>query len=351
MAKVSRYKTIGSIRNIILAFVLWIGTIQGYAQTTDTTRLVIEDGWIEKMNTKIAADISFNNAYQIFEVNTTTNRILLYPNTPNNLRLKVNYDFLSVGFQVSPDFLPGNGDNDIRGKTKSFQLGAALIFKHWFAELNYSEVSGYYLKNTEDFRVWEKGDPYIQFPDLHYNGFSISSGYTHNSRFSLRSLSSQTERQLKSTGSFMPVFNFDYYTIDDRSDGMNTQKSKNAEVNIGPGYAYTFVAREKFYASLGLFASLGYMHTWLTTRTPEGNINVNQDNFILRWHGRTGIGYNGPRFYTGLYANVAGTRYNQENTTVFNTETRIMYHLFFGMRFTAPRFLQRQVKQIKKKMP
>ena len=331
--------------SLVLTFLL-INGLNIHAQRKDSTDIRIEDGWIEKMNNKIALDISLNNSYEIFEVKTPTNKFILYPNTPTNLRLNLNYRFISFGFQFAPDFIPGNGDEDLRGKTKSFGLGTSLIFKHWFFDLSYSKVNGYYLDNTDDFMTREQGDPYIQFPDLNYNGLAFAVGYYNNAKFSFRSLTSQTERQLKSAGSFIPVFNFRYYKIDDKSIGLSTQKSNNIEASIGPGYTYTFVAKEKFYLSLGLQGSIGYLNTNLTTRQPTGDIITNQDNFIFRWDGKTGIGYNGSSFYTGLYANVSGTEYKQENTTATNFETRVFYHLFLGIRIKSPDYLERQATKL-----
>lgn len=319
------------------------------AQVTDTINNKIEDGWIEKMSDKIALDIAFNNSYETFEVENVDSKYTLYPNAPTNLKLSVNYRFLSFGFQYAPDFLPFNGDEDLKGKTKSFGIGTSLIFKHWFFDVRYSKLKGYYLKNSDDFITQTEGQPFIQFSDLIYKGFNLTSSYSTNSKFSLKSLTSQTERQLKSAGSFLPTFNFRYYNIDDKSAAATTQKTNNIEASIGPGYAYTFVAKEKFYLSLGGMASLGYLNTKLTTRLPNENVISNQDNFIFRWDGKTGIGYNGSRFYTGIYANVSGTKYKQENTTAVNSETRVFYHLFLGIRIESPDNLNRLMNKMESK--
>lgn len=319
------------------------------AQEKDSLSVVIENGYIELMKRKIAMDVSFNNSYETFEVRTAVNRIVLYPNNPTSIRFKFNHRFISFGFQFAPDFIPGNGDEYIKGKTKSFALGTALTFKHWYFELSYSKVQGYYLKNTDDYTNRKAGDPYIQFPDLHYYGFSLLSGYFHNPKFSFKSLTIQTERQLKSTGCFIPVLNVRYYVIDDKSSPINTQKSNNLEANLGPGYAYTFVIQKSIYFSLGLGVSLGYLNTKLTTRLSAEDIIVHQNNFIFRWDGKAGLGYNGNRFYSGLYTNISGSQYQQQNTTVMNFETRVFYHLFFGMRFNSPDALTRQMDKIEKK--
>jgi len=102
--------------------------------------------------------------------------------------------FISFGFQFAPDFIPGNGDEDLKGKTKSFGIGTSLIIKHWFSDLSYSNVKGFYLENSDDYILRQNCDPYIQFPDLNYKGFSAELGYYNNQKFSSRSLTSQTER-------------------------------------------------------------------------------------------------------------------------------------------------------------
>ena len=318
------------------------------AQTTDSLSVKIEDGWIEKINDKIGLDVSLNNSYETFEVKTETTKFILYPNTATNLRLNVNYRFISFGFQFTPDFIPGNGDESLKGKTKSFQLSTAFIFKHWFTDLSYSKVNGYYLKNSNDFTALSENEPFIQFPDLNYYGFAITTGYSSNSKFSFKSLTSQTERQLRSAGSFIPSINLRYFIIDDKSSGMSTQKSNNFESSIGPGYVYTFVSREKFYLSLGLLTRIGYLNTKLTTRLPDGDLTTNQDNFIFRWDGKVGLGYNGNSFYTGLYSTISGTEYRQENTTAMNFETRVFYHLFLGIRLSAPDYLERKINKVEK---
>lgn len=329
-----------------VAFVLTLFRVE--AQDTDTIPEQDDSRWIEKMSSKIAVDLSLNNSLKAFEVETSVTRTLIYPNTPNNMRLNASYEFLSLGIQFAPDFLPGNGDDDQKGETSSFQIGSLLVFKHWFAEANYSRVKGFYLKNTLDFDPgWTNGDPYVQFPDLKYEGVSLSAGYIHNSRFSLRSLTMQTERQLKSAGSFMPVFNIDHYVVNDKSAAVNTQRSRNIELNMGPGYVHTLVFKEQFYASLGVFGGIGYLNAKITTRTASGNVVSIQDNLLWRGDCKAGIGFNGSRFYSALFTSISGTTYRQENTTVKNTGTRVFYRFVLGMRFDAPEFLKKGMQKLK----
>lgn len=348
-----RYQRVffGEYRKVLLTYLFVIFLFNAYSQERDSIRhsQTIKDGWIEPMRNMIGIDVSVNNSYETFEVSAPSNRFVLQPNMAANTRLKLNYKFISVGVQYAPDFIPGNGDEKIKGKTSGLAFGTLFIFKHWYLDLSYTQIKGYYLENTIDYMPWKEGDPYIQFPNLSYKGATISSGYIHNSKFSLRSLTSQTERQLKSAGSFIPAFDLRYYLIDDQSKGGTTQKSNNTEMSAGPGYAYTFVIKKKLYLSLALVGSVGYLNTKLTTRFPLEDEVTFQDNLILRWDGRIGVGYNGRRVYTGAYSSNSGTEYNQEKTTVVNTETRLFYHFFVGFRFNAPKFVELPATQLEDK--
>jgi hypothetical protein len=248
--------------------------------------------------------------------------------------------------------LPGNGDEKNKGNTKSFDLGTSFVFRHWNHTLSYSRVKGYYLENTKDFQSWSAGDPYIQFPDLVYTGFSYTIGYNLNPKLSIKSITTQTERQLKPAGSLMPVAILRYYVIDDKStQSEGTQKSKNIEWSIGAGYYYTYVIDEKIYASLALSPNIGFTHVYLTTRFSSGDIKANQNNLTFRWDGTFTTGYDARDFFTGLHVSLAGIFYRQENTSVYNDDLRVFYQLFFGVRLKAPRFLKKFVTDIENILP
>jgi hypothetical protein len=323
---------------LVLLFCLNFSVI-ARSQSTDTTRIIVENGWIEKTDNQIGFKISMDNDYETFKVSTEFNDIVLYPNISTVGIFSFTYRFLSASYGVAPDFFPGNGDNDIKGNTRAFGFGLSSYFRHWFQNLRYSRVQGYYLKNTSDYIDWKEGDPYIQFPDLVYTGFSCYTGYSLNPKLSLKSITSQTERQLKSAGSFIGLLNYRFYIIDDKSTSSpsgNTQKSNNLEISLGPGYSYTYVLKERFYASLGFTPGIGYIQTWLTTRTNSVDYKTTQHNWAFRWDVKGGLGYNGRTFFSGIYGSVAGMKYRQENTTVVNFDTRIFIQGFFGFRIKAP---------------
>lgn len=138
--------------------------------------------------------------------------------------------------------------------------------------------------------------------------------------------------------------------MDDQSTNINTQKSNNLEFTIGPGYAYNFVLKENFYTSVGASVSVGNIHTKLTTRSTNDNSITYQNNLLTQWQGKLGLGYNSKKFYSGLFATVSDTNYKQQHTTATNTETRVFYNLFLGLRIDSPKFLKRNVTKIEDKL-
>ncbi|MEZ5145655.1 MAG: DUF4421 family protein [Bacteroidales bacterium] len=313
------------------------------ASSIDTSRIIREQGWIEKMNYTIGIKISLDNNYESFRVSASGSDISIYPNISSILNLGFYYRFLRIGFGVAPSFLPGNGDTKTRGETKSFYLDVSAYPRHWYLNFAYSNVKGYYLENTPEYIPgWSNGDPYITFPDLYFTGFSGTTGYYFNPRLSLKSLTIQTERQLKSAGSFLVNLNYRLYTIDDRSTpspGGATQKSDNIEITLGPGYVYNLIIKEHFYASIAAIPAFALINTKLLTRYESEVIKSTQHNWGFRWDGKGALGYNGRKLFGGLYISASGLEYKQENTTAINFDTRVYYQFFLGIRINAPDFM------------
>lgn len=329
-----RYKFSG-----ILLFLIVVCSVFGVSQRADTMVYIHGEGYIEKMNEHIGLKVSLDNGFETFKVSTDANDVILYPNFSTVSKFGIQYRFIRFSLGWAPKFFPGNGDDDIKGTTDSFDFGISMFFKHWLQELKYTTVQGFYLANTEDYQPWEPGDPYLQFPDLAYTGFYGTSAYILNPRLSIKSLTIQTERQLKSAGSFLAFLNYRYYIVDDQSKenpGSATQRSDGFEWNIGPGYYYTFVMKKKFYAALGAISSLGMILTKVTTRFPSGNVYAHQHNIAFRWDTRAGFGYNGRIFFSGVYLQYSGLEYKQENTTAVNHETRAFFQFFAGFRIKLP---------------
>lgn len=325
-------------------------------QSHDSLQVLTEDGWIQKTDKYASVKLSLSHDVEGFNIETSQDKFEIYPNTAVHLNAGFNYSILSFSLRYAPRSFVDNDDIKERGETKSFRLGLDLVFRHWIQSLSYSSVKGYYLENTDEYVPnWSKGDPYIQFPDLHYISFSGNTGYSFNPKFSVKSLTSQTERQLKSAGSFLPVLHYRYYMIDDGNElvdpSSTRQKSKNLEVVLSAGYNYTFVIKQKFYASLGLSQGIGIVYSKFRVESMAGYEKNEYVNTIARLDGRAAIGYNGPRFFTGLLLNLHVSTEEQKAESIISQNVRAAYQLYVGYRFNAPKPLREALRYVISKNP
>lgn len=348
------------MRKNCLAFVIVIlicsAVTEAQCQVPDSLMVLTEGGWIQKTNRYAIAKLSLNHDVEGFTIENVQERYEIFPNTPLLLRAGFNYSIASFSFGYAAPFFPGNNDTDEQGKTRSFSLGMDLVFRRWMQSVRFSTVKGYYLNNTKDFvDNWQEGDPYAQFPDLRYTSFSGSTGYSVNPRFSVKSLTSQTERQMRSAGTFLPMLYYRYYIIGNEVDLSASvperSKSNNIEVVLTGGYHYTFVIKQKFYASLGLAQGFGFAHSKNTTEWTYGKETNSDVNSITRFDGRTALGYNGARFFTGFMFTVSVSSEEQQGTAVIGHNARAAFQLHVGYRFVAPKILREKVAYVMSKNP
>jgi len=306
--------------------------------------------YIEYMNNYINLKLSHTSDVDELSVITNENEIHLKPNASSFSQLYFNYRFISFSFRYVPKWLPGNDDNDKKGKSKFGGFGVNLNFNRWMQGLSYSKTKGYYLENTSDYNAtWNENEPYIQFPQLEFKNFQGITAYKFNRNFSVNAVATQTERQVKSAGSFIPQLLYRYYIIDNKIElepNQSSQKSNNFEMVLGAGYYYTFVLKNNIYISLGATPGAGVVFTNLTTRYPDEEVVSNQSNAIFRIDGRAGLGYNGPRFFTGVYSNISASSEQQQNSSVINQDARLLVQGFVGYRLNAPKWMREKVDNV-----
>ncbi len=312
--------------------------------------IVVEDGYIEKMDNYLAFRLSMVNENERFSLDAGPTVLKLYPNGSSVFRLNLNYRFLSLGFNFIPQILSNNDDDFIKGKTTGFGFSTALNFSHWVQEFRYTKTTGYYLENTSDYQSdWNEGDPYIQFPDLHYRSFQGITGYNFNQHFSTKALLFGTERQLKSAGTFLPTLQYRYYIIDNRVEPTNaspTQESKNFEILANVGYYYTHVINQSFYASAGASTGYGLVSSKIITNYPGDRLETKQNNGVFKWDARGAIGYNAERIFSGMLITAENRRFRQQNTNAINTNWRVYLQFHVGYRITAPKKLKENLDAV-----
>jgi hypothetical protein len=313
------------------------------AQDSSKVHTARDSGWVETFNNAIVVKLAAINTAEVLVAEGDNFKNVLQPNPTEVFRGYFNYRVISFYVNYIPHFLPGNNDDAEKGTTKGIGLGTVLNFRDWFTEVYYSHTKGYYLENTKDYRpAWQPGDPYFQVPDLTVNRFEGATGYNTNPRFSLRAIASQTERQLKSAGAFIPQLSYSYYTIDNRTPGpYSTQSSSHIQGLLGAGYHHTFVVKKSLYATGSFTPSFGYIFSRLTTRNSTEQVITSSQGPVYQWDGRLGIGYNGHRFFTGLYLTAKSATYAQGLTTAVTQNGNIFFQLFAGVRLVAPKFIRK----------
>ncbi len=219
--------------------------------------------------------------------------------------------------------------------------------------MSYSTVKGFYLHNTSDYLTdWIKDeDGYIQFPDLVYDGFHGYTGYKFNPEFSVKALSLQTERQIKSAGSFIPLLYYNYYIIDNRvllTSLNSSQKSNNLEMIISTSYFYTISFKKYFYFSAGIIPGAGFIRTRLLTRLPSGNDTGIHCYPIYRAEAQFALGYHSQRFFIGSQVVASWATYDQDKTSTIIINDRFTYQVFIGYRLNAPKVLKSLVDKVER---
>ena len=336
---------------LLLAALIIFQWKEASSQPADTLQNPKRQTSIQQLNDRINVKFSLSNNVETFAVHTKGDNYDLYPNTRNIASLGVSYRFISFSVKFAPKFIPGNNDDDLKGKTSVTGLGAEMHFVHWFQQLSYSRTKGYYLHNTSELDPgWTPGQPYLQAPDLVSKIFEGATGYSFNPAFSFKALTTQTERQLKSAGSFIPLLSYRYYIVDNKATTGTTQKSNNFEAILGAGYYYTLVLKHSFYLSAGAIPGAGLIYTKLTTRYPTGDVKQNSHSPIVRLNAHVALGYNGEKFFAGVYANGFASSYRQQNTTAVNYNNRLTYQVFVGYRFNVPKSVREKYQQLMPKV-
>lgn len=319
---------------------------QGAKIDTNTIKKYIH-GFHNQVQIKISQSTDIENLSQT----TGQSNFLLSPNNSSITRFIFSYRFISFSLRFIPRFIPGNNDIDAKGNTVSHGFGFNFSHKQFFTQLSYHKTKGYYLENSSDFVVgWRPGDKYLQFPDLQYNEYSAYFFYNSNPRFSFNALLNQTERQLKSAGTWLPGISIRNYIIDNQTSNAasSSQRSNHIEYLLSAGYQYTKVVNKTWLGSLGITPSIGLLNVNITTRMPSGDILSTEKNTVYRLKSMGGIGYQANNWYAGGSASWNYLTYQQENSPVQNREDKFSYQIYVGIRLKSPKLLASKTDAIER---
>lgn len=337
-----------NLSTLTAIFAVFLCAFKASGQDTLQVKKSADSSFIERFDDFFIVKPSITTTAEALVAKTGNFNIVLQPNTSEILRTYFNYHFISFYVDYLPRFAGANKDDNEKGKTKLFGLGASTNMGQWFASAGLSKTQGYYVENTVDFRPdWRDGDAYLQVPDLYFTSYDLALGYNTNKKLSLLATSSQTERQLKSAGGFLPKISLRYYIIDDRTaTATSNEKSNNVQALLGAGYQYTVVLKKTLYLVGAFTPSFGYIHTKVNNRGKQNSFSFTQRGPIYQWDGKLGLGYNSHTFFAGSSINAVSAKYSQGLTSAENQNTDLFFELFVGFRLKAPRFISKNYKKI-----
>jgi hypothetical protein len=317
-------------------------TQTSFAQAYATNRDSIINEYIENYKDLLTSKVSLGGKEGDFDLDDAK-RYKIRSGNKAKLNAGINYRWLAFSLTFAPKLFNGDVDNNITGETKSFGFGFTSNFHHVIQKINYSRVKGYYLDNTNAFDpTWKAGDPFIHLPGLIFRSFSGQTAYKFNDNFSFNAINPQTERQLKSAGTFLPSVSYQHYVVKDPAPlpgKTSAQKSKTLEVIFSPGYYYTFVTPSNLYASVGINPGIGFSRTKLLTDESSGEARNIYNRTVYQLESILTFGYDSRRFFTGIQIKTGAYGYSHSNADYAILQHRGAGSFFIGYRFNTPKKL------------
>ena len=290
----------------------------------------LSNPYIQKFEDKISAQLFMLNTSNQFSLNYEQENITLdmVPNQKTTLGVSVQYDFISFSFGVAPRFLADNKDNK---DSKMTAYSLSFFPGRWMQHFDLIYQKGISL---------EVPGASIYYPGLKTFKLGGSTSYVFNKNYSFRALAFQSERQLKSAGSFAPQLSYYYTELNGNKTEDLKGKSYFIDIALSPAYNYNWVIAKKFLVGAGF--SLG---SGITYMNDEGD---DETHFLSTASLSISLGYNSDTFYGGLYTKGTASNHNTESKVEMNDA--VSYGtIFFGYRFNAPDALTREKNKIKEK--
>lgn len=316
------------------------------------------DEYIQDHKTQLNIKFEVSNDINAFSFDDSGEEIFIKPNLDLRYALVFSYKFLSVRLGIRPK--PSDSDIENKGESDTFRFRVQALFDNWSHLLQYNYDRGYYLENTLKY-IPDAGKTKVQFPYLTTHLFFGSSVYKFNENYSIRSVESQTEIQVKSAGSLLLGVNYSYYSLfgTDRvllpGDEMEflDPYTEYFGFNIAPlvGYYYTFVFKRHWF--LNAFGAPNAGIDIYTSRTNADGAEVERsdNDFFAAIDYGFGGGYNGEKIFFGAQLK------NRRSTVKFDSDKiqiqpeKNTFSFYVGYRFKAPKQVAKPVDFIEEKVP
>lgn len=256
---------------------------------------------------------------------TTNETFDIRPATEYQIAFSVDYKWFAIGLGFTPNFLLTSQDKSELSNSKSYTASINFFFSdRWRQELKYSYYRGFFTNDID-----------LDFSNTELEGFEGSTYFIVNPNFSFRAHYAQTERQLKSTGSFIPRLNYIYSVM--RPNIVNStsieplNKISSLDIITQIGYMHTFVIKNKWFATIGVHPGIGYNYSEYKLMDSNSNNKI-FNAFTFALNGELNIGYNAYRWFFGVTGNFKNYNYSNLENDEFDRNTNY-FNLYLGYRF------------------
>jgi hypothetical protein len=204
----------------------------------------------------LAGRVFLSRRYNTLRMSDNANQMESFrysPNSPINLGIGATYNWLTINLGFAFKFL--NPGREEQGETKSLDLQSFIYGRRAILDLYAQFYKGFYIDPSE---IAGATDPYIK-SDLRTGQLGFGYLYMTNwKRFSARAAMLQSERQLKSAGTWLFGVNSTYNGANSDSTMLPllpgyeklppVHRVKSFEIGPSVGYAYNYVFLKRFFA-------------------------------------------------------------------------------------------------------
>lgn len=227
---------------IVLVTTLLLG-IHNYCLSQDST-------YIAKFSQDFSTRIYFADKFTALNYEDASAKEFEYrPNSPVSIGLGISWRNTSLSFGYGFNFMR----NMKKGKTRSLDFQYHYYGRKVVLDLFFQKYKGFFIEDEKD------KDAITLYPDIKIRQYGIYGQYVFNgNKFSYQAAFNQSERQLKSVGTILLGGGIYYNRLENDStlilNGKN--KLKNLQIGVSGGYAYTFVFKKRYFASLSMTVGL-----------------------------------------------------------------------------------------------
>jgi len=245
------------------------------------------------------------------------------PNSPVGLGLLVSYKNFTLCGGIGLRFL------------RDPKFGKTNVLDWQYHYYGQKFILDIFFQNYKGFYSYEKDKTIVLHPDIRLAQYGLLGQYIfNNKKFSYRAAFSQSERQLKSAGSFQLGGGFYSNHISSNTLLATNEQNKldNYQLCLSGGYVYTLVIEKNYHATMGVSVGLN---------VGTENLHIEKVEIFPSIFPRVSTGYNGDSWSIGLsfVLNRTYVSRNEKLNMLFDTGYA---EVTFIKRFDkSPKFLQR----------